>query len=79
MSNSLSETSSTYIIGPCCDFLLTLSNVNNKGADQPVHPRNLISTFVVHILKSMTAKLATCKISRFQIVSEAKQADLSLS
>ena len=79
MSNSLSETSSTYIIGPCCDFVLTLLNANNKGADQPVHPRNLINTFVIHFLKTMIAKLATCKISRFQLVSEAEQVDLSLT
>ena len=26
--------------------------VNNKGADQPVHPHNLISAFVVHCLDS---------------------------
>ena len=25
---------------------------NNKGADQPAHPRSLISTFVVHCLDS---------------------------
>ena len=26
---------------------------NNKGADQPAHPRSLISTFVVRCLDSM--------------------------
>ena len=25
---------------------------NNKGADQPAHPRSLISAFVIHCLKS---------------------------
>ena len=27
--------------------------VNNKGADQPAHPRSLISTFVVRCLDSI--------------------------
>ena len=26
-------------------------HVNYKGADQPVHPHSLISTFVIHILE----------------------------
>ena len=26
--------------------------VNKKGADQPVHPRSLISAFVIHFLES---------------------------
>ena len=26
---------------------------NNKGADQPVHPRSLISAFVIHCLDSI--------------------------
>ena len=29
-----------------------LSYVNNKGADQPAHPRSLISAFVVRCLDS---------------------------
>ena len=35
---------------------------NNEGADQPAHPRSLISTFVVRCLDSMICILA---ISRF--------------
>ena len=27
-------------------------HANNKGADQPVHPRSLISAFVICLLKS---------------------------
>ena len=38
---------------------------NNKGADQPAHPRNLISTFVVRCLDSMICILAISKVSRF--------------
>ena len=37
---------------------------NNKGADQPVHPRSLISPFVVRFLDSMICILAISKVSR---------------
>ena len=33
---------------------------NNKGADQPAHPRSLISTFVVRCLDSMICTLNEC-------------------
>ena len=36
----------------------------NKGADQPAHPRSLISTFVVHCLDSILPLLAIAEISR---------------
>ena len=52
---------------------------NNKGADQPAHPRSLISTFVVRCLDSMICILAISKISRFKIVSVAEQAGLNLT
>ena len=38
--------------------------VNNKGADQPAHPRSLISTFVVRSLDSMIPVVAMHEISR---------------
>ena len=38
---------------------------NNKGADQPAHPRRLISAFVVRFLKSIISKLASREISIF--------------
>ena len=37
----------------------------NKGADQPAHPRSLVSTFVVHCIDSMICILAISKVSRF--------------
>ena len=37
---------------------------NNKGADQPAHPRSLISTFVVQCLDSIVPLLATAELSR---------------
>ena len=38
---------------------------SNKGADQPAHPRSLISIFVVRCLDSMLGILAMSKVSRF--------------
>ena len=52
---------------------------NNKGADQPAHPRSLISTFVVRCLDSMLCILALSKVSRFKLVSVAEQACLNLT
>ena len=36
---------------------------NNKGADQPVHPRSLISTFVVSCLDSIISLDSIAEIS----------------
>ena len=38
---------------------------NNTGADQPAHPRSLISAFVIRILESIISRLATDEISTF--------------
>ena len=38
---------------------------NNKGADQPAHPRSLCSAFVIHFLESTISKLATSKLPIF--------------
>ena len=53
--------------------------VNNKDADQPGHPRSLISTFVIHSYESNISKLATSKISIFQLVSVDEQAGLCMT
>ena len=42
---------------------LFLPYANNKGADQPVHPRSLISAFVVCCLDSITPILVKSRIS----------------
>ena len=52
---------------------------NNKGADQPAHPRSLISAYVFRFLKTIISKLATCKFSTFYVVSVAEQAGLNLA
>ena len=35
--------------------------VNNKGADQPVHPLSLISAFVFRSFESMVSRLSVVK------------------
>ena len=35
---------------------------NNKGTDQPAHPRNLISAFVIPLLENIISRLATSEI-----------------
>ena len=52
---------------------------NNKGADQPAHPRSLTSAFIVCCLDSIVSILAISIISRLQLVSVAEQAGLSLT
>ena len=41
------KTGNYILYGTRCEKKLTLSHANNKGADQPAHPRSLISPFVV--------------------------------
>ena len=52
---------------------------NNKGADQPAHPRSLISTFVVRCLNSIMSLVSISEISSLYLASEAEQAGLSLT
>ena len=52
-------------VGPGQVKMCLMPYANNKGADQPAHPRSLISTFVVRYLDSMTCILAISKVSRF--------------
>ena len=49
---------------------------NNTGADQPAHPRILISTFVIHFLENI---ICTGEISIFEIVSVAEETGLNLA
>ena len=41
-----------------------MSYANNKGAEQPAHPRSLISAFVVRSLDSIISLDSTAEISR---------------
>ena len=49
---------------PGHDKICFMPYTNNKGTDQPSHPRNLISTFVVRCLDSKTPLFAIAEISR---------------
>ena len=50
---------------------------NNKGADQPAHPRSLISAFVVRCLDSVMSLVSVTKISSLILASVAEQASWS--
>ena len=52
---------------------------NNKGADQPVHPRSLISAFAFRCLDSVMSLVSETKISSLMLASIAEQASLSLT
>ena len=56
-----------------------MSYANNKGADQPAHPRSLISAFAVRCLDSIIFLDSIAKISRLQLASVAAQAGLCLA
>ena len=58
---------------------LFMPYANHKGAYQPVHPRSLISTFVVRCLDSIIHLLAISKDSRLKLAAEAEQTSLSLT
>ena len=53
--------------------------VNNKGADQPVHPRNLNIGFVVRWLDSIIPLVSISEISSLYLASEYAQAGLCLT
>ena len=53
--------------------------MNNKGADQPVHLRSLISAFVVRCLDSIISLVSVTEISSLYLASLAAQADLCLT
>ena len=70
--DSTSETANVFTLsnhvrsfGPGHAKMCLKPYANNKGADQPAHPRSLISTFVVRCLDSMICILAISKVSRF--------------
>ena len=56
-----------------------MSYANNKGADQPTHPRSLISAFVVRCLDSVMSLVSITKIVSLMLASVAEQASLSLT
>ena len=57
---------------------LFLPYANNKGADQPAHPRSLISAFIIRRLDSIIPLISISEISSLYLASVAPQAGLSL-
>ena len=49
---------------PGHEKMCLMSYANNKGADQPAHPRSLISAFVVHCLDSIISLDSIAEISK---------------
>ena len=56
-----------------------LPYANNKDADQPAHPRRLISVFVIRCLDSIIHPFSISEIQSLKLVSVAEQAGLSLT
>ena len=54
----------TFITEPGHEKMCLMSYANNKGADQPAHPRSLISAFVVRCLGSIISLDSIAEISR---------------
>ena len=52
---------------------------NNKGADQPGHPRSLFSAFVVRCSDSIIPLLDIAEIAILHLVSVGEQAGWSLT
>ena len=52
---------------------------NNTDADQPAHPRRLISASVIRFLESTISKHASSEILMFYLVSVAEETGLSLA
>ena len=63
------------IFGPRREKTCLWGFANITGADQPAHPRSLISTFVIHFWKVSYLNL----LSIFYLVPVAEQAGLSLA
>ena len=55
----------TLSYGPRREKTCPRGVANNTGADQPVHPRSLISAFVIRFSESIMCKFNTGEISIF--------------
>ena len=53
------------LFGPRREKTCHRGSANIKAADQPAHPRSLISAFVIHLLESIISQLAAREISIF--------------
>ena len=64
---------------PGHEKMCLMSYANNKGADQPAHPRSLINAFVVRCLDGIISLDSIAEISRLLLASVAAQAGLCLA
>ena len=79
MGENRENVSGQHISEPGHENTCLMSYANNKGADQPAHPRSLISAFVVRCLDSIMSLVSVAQISSLMLASVAKQASLSLT
>ena len=75
----LLEKGCIIVYEPGHEKMCLMSYANNKGADQPAHPRSLISAFVVRCLDSIMSLVSVTKMSSLILASVAAQASLSLT
>ena len=68
---------SLVLTEPCHAKTCFMQYANNKDADQPKHPRSLISILVVRSLESIISIFLISKISSFSIASVVEQTGLS--
>ena len=59
------DAQSGYIIGPRREKTCLRGLANNKGADQPAHPRSLISACVIRLFESIISGLEMSEILMF--------------
>ena len=58
---------------------MLMSYANNKDADQHLHPRSLISAFVVRCLDSIISLVSFFAVSRLSLICVPEQAGLNLT
>ena len=73
------QTNARETYEPGHEKMCLMSYANNKGVDQPAHPRSLISAFIVRCLDSVMSLVSVTKISSLMLASVAEQASLSLT
>ena len=61
----MSDDLKPYTIEPGHEKMCIMPYANNKGADQPAHPRSLISAFIVRCKDRMIPLVYISEISRF--------------
>ena len=68
-----------YYVEPRREKTCLRGFANNTDADQPAHPRSLISAFVIRFLDSTILNLATGEISIFKLLLVVEETGLKLA